>query len=108
MQLADHVPPEYVTLACPTPAGAMLAAGSGAGSSWLPGRGTGRTDGSRGPIPAAAAARSAEPRRLARIGRPARPAPPATERRVPAVQGSQPDPFGTTELRRTVLDAWAA
>jgi hypothetical protein len=24
------------------------------------------------------------------------------------VQGSQPDPFGTAELRRTVLDAWAA
>src|SRR5580658_6814243 len=26
----------------------------------------------------------------------------------PRVQGSQPDPFGTAELRRRVLDAWAA
>jgi hypothetical protein len=30
------------------------------------------------------------------------------ERRIHAVQGSQSDPFGTAELRRRVLDAWAA
>jgi len=27
---------------------------------------------------------------------------------IRAVQGSQSDPFGTAELRRRVLDAWAA
>src|SRR5271170_3150798 len=30
------------------------------------------------------------------------------ERWIQAVQGSQSDPFGTAELRRRVLDAWAA
>ena len=30
------------------------------------------------------------------------------ERRIHAVQDSQSDPFGTAELRRRVLDAWAA